>query len=310
MYGRAAGEAELDSCPCLWSADGIRAGMPITSWPTDFGRRLRLTMKRSTAVPVERSMSTVVTAIGVVTLLWGGAHMAMGVCLHFPGDGGMAPAPGFSPVHWIVACRVFDHAGIFFVLQGILGLLAGFGVLLRLQWGRILTFILATLAILWGLASVEAYRQQDDIYYWKSGLIAFGAVQLLYAILAFVILIKNGAAFAEPGDSDQSKRSRPIYVWAAWASPSVAAVISVVLWLWIENHQGVAGQRAPAVVLFYVLLLLASAAAGLAAVIGLVGIRSKRNALNIIPGALLGICINSANAFFCVLAYAFEGTRW
>ena len=41
-----------------------------------------------------------------------------------------------------------------FLPLGILGLLAGSGILLRQQWGRILTLILAVLAILLGLVWV------------------------------------------------------------------------------------------------------------------------------------------------------------
>ncbi len=36
-------------------------------------------------------------------------------------------------------------------------------------------------------------------------------------------------------------------------------------------------------------------------------IRSWRNALFIIPGALVGICINGFNAFMCLYAYALVG---
>ncbi len=108
-------------------------------------------------------------------------------------------------------------------------------------------------------------------------------------------------------DTDQRWKGRRIYVVAAWASPLAAVVISVVLWQWFVNHLGTRGERAPAVLLFYLFLLLASVAGGLAGVISLFGIRSRRNALCIIPGALLGICANGCNAFMCLLAYALEG---
>jgi hypothetical protein len=81
--------------------------------------------------------------------------------------------------------------GVAFLLQGVLGMLAGLGVLWHKPWGRIMTFVVAVLAILWGLASLGFY-DQGAIY------IAFGAAQLLYGILAFVILIKSGAAFSRP----------------------------------------------------------------------------------------------------------------
>jgi hypothetical protein len=103
-------------------------------------------------------------------------------------------------------------------------------------------------------------------------------------------------------------KSRRIYVLAAWASPFVAIVISVTLWVWIVHlDEGKIGERAPGVLLLYLILLLASGVGGLAAVFSLFGIRSWRNAANIIPGALLGICINGVNIVVCLLAYAYEG---
>ena len=69
--------------------------------------------------------------------------------------------------------------------------LAGLGALLRRQWGRILTLIMSVLAILWGLAALGAYEKGTSY-------IAFGAAQILYAVLAFVILVKNGAEFSRP----------------------------------------------------------------------------------------------------------------
>jgi lipopolysaccharide export LptBFGC system permease protein LptF len=108
-------------------------------------------------------------------------------------------------------------------------------------------------------------------------------------------------------DTDQRWKGRRIYVLAAWASPLAAVVISVVLWLWFVNHVGTRGERAPAVLLFYLFLLVSSAAGGLAGIISLFGIRSWGNAVLIVPGALLGICINGCNALMCLYAYALEG---
>jgi hypothetical protein len=148
---------------------------------------------------------------------------------------------------------------------------------------------------------------QQDIYRWKALLIPFAAIQVVYAILAFVILFKNGVAFAQPCEIDQGGNRRRIFMVSAWASPSVGVVIASVFWLWTEYHHGVRGERPPAVLLFYVVLLLASAAAGLAGVISLFGIRSWRDALSIIPGALLGICINGCVVLMCMLGYLLAG---
>ena len=79
--------------------------------------------------------------------------------------------------------------GVCFLPLGFLGLLAGLGVLLRKQWGRILTFILAALAILLGLTWVG---DRDATH------IAIGVAQVLYGIFAFVILIRNRTEFSRP----------------------------------------------------------------------------------------------------------------
>jgi hypothetical protein len=97
------------------------------------------------------------------------------------------------------------------------------------------------------------------------------------------------------------------YVYAAWGSVLVAGVVAAVGWIWIANHQGTRGERLPAVLGFYLALLAVSVAGMLAALYGLFGIRSRRSALIIIPGSLLGICGNGFNAFFCLLAYSLEG---
>ncbi len=79
------------------------------------------------------------------------------------------------------------------------------------------------------------------------------------------------------------------YIVPAWASPLTAIAVSLALWAWIVNHHGTRGERAPAVLLLYLTLLLVSTLGGPAGFISLFGIRSWRNALVIIPGALLRI---------------------
>ena len=254
----------------------------------------------------ERNTSVAVTVVGLTTMLWGGAQITLGAFCDLPGNNWMSGgAGGFAPVRWIVGEA--SGVGSALVLQGIVAMLAGLGVLLRLQWGRVLTFIVAMVAVLWALDAVDATQHQGDDYQCKTVLIPFAAIQVLYGVLAFVILIRNGAAFAERGDTEQSRSGRPIYVWAAWISPSVGAVIAATLWVLIVNHQGARGERSPSVLLFYIVLLLASAAGGLAAVVSLFGIRSWQDGLSIVPGALLGICINGFLAVVCLLSYVLEG---
>jgi hypothetical protein len=82
--------------------------------------------------------------------------------------------------------------GIAFLLPGILALLAGLGVLLRKQWGRILTLIVAVLAILlgllWGTGVQDAVQDLIDL--------AVAVVQILYGVMAFVILSTKGTEFS------------------------------------------------------------------------------------------------------------------
>ena len=108
-------------------------------------------------------------------------------------------------------------------------------------------------------------------------------------------------------EAHQKWKSRRIYVFTAWASVALAIVISVALLLLIATHQGKRGERPTAVLLFDLFLLLASMVGGLMGIYSLFGIRSWRNALVIIPGAVLGIGINVCNAFFSFFAYALEG---
>src|SRR5262245_55133097 len=108
---------------------------------------------------------------------------------------------------------------------------------------------------------------------------------------------------------DKPGKTARISVLAAWGSPLVGAVISVILWQWLVNHLGTRGERPPGVLLFYLVLLFVSVAGALAGLASLWGIRSRRDALIIIPGALLGICLNICNAFFAFLSHALEGVN-
>jgi hypothetical protein len=250
-------------------------------------------------VPAPRNVNSGVTIIGLITILWGSAQVALGLSCNLPGD-------GWKDASNLIATSLHTKASLAFVLQGILGILAGSGSLLRLQWGRIMTFILVAVGILWAVDSTYAYLHQE-FYRWKALLIPFAAIQVVYAILALVILSKNGVAFAQPCETDQGGERRRIFKVSAWASPSAGVMIASVFWLWTEYHHGVIGERPPAVLLFYVVLLFVSAAAGLAAVISFFGIRSWRDALSIIPGALLGICINGCVVLMCMIDYVVEG---
>src|SRR5687767_5206911 len=101
--------------------------------------------------------------------------------------------------------------------------------------------------------------------------------------------------------TEQAGKGRRIYLLAAWGSPCAGACIAVALWQWIVNHPGTRGERPPGVLFFYLILLIASALGLLAGLVSLLGIRSRQSALIIIPGAVLGICINSCTALYSYL---------
>jgi len=254
-----------------------------------------------------------------VTTLWGILLVALAASCYLPGNNWVAPAAGYAPLHWLVLGTFSDDARGFFLLQGLFGMLAGSGILLHIPWGRILTSVLGVVAILWCLACVDAYIQQDETYAFKRVLLPFAAVQAGYGILTAVILIKYRAAFARLERSAQSQEGRHIYVLAAWASPAVAAISCFVLWSQklfeaVQLARGVLPTQAAhwshGAQLFNLCLLCASILAGLAAVISVFGIRSWRNAASIIPAALLGVCMNGTILFLTAYGLALDGRHF
>jgi hypothetical protein len=131
------------------------------------------------------------TVLGWLTLLLGLAYGVLGVIFTFTGTTAQRqlqgdPAGGLGFLLEVVAGFV-SIIGVAFLLQGLLGVLAGLGCLLGKPWGRIPTYLLAVLAILWGVVCYIAYGF-DAI-----GL-TVGTVQVLYGILAFVLLNQRGTA--------------------------------------------------------------------------------------------------------------------
>jgi hypothetical protein len=74
-------------------------------------------------------------------------------------------------------------------VQGVLGVLAGSGALGRRRWGRVLTFLVAVLAVLWDLLFLGGHDQGPTS-------IILGAAQGLYCVLACVVLARKGAEFS------------------------------------------------------------------------------------------------------------------
>jgi hypothetical protein len=154
----------------------------------------------NSATPVGPTKSLAVTLIGVFTILWGAAEAVWGGCLTFAGaDLGArmkddSAAWGFAFLLRFLADFMIV-AGVVILLQGVLGIVAGLGVVLRKPWGRVLTFIMAVLAIGWGLLFLSSYQGDADLDIVQ---IVLGAAQVLYGILAIVILIAKGSEFSQP----------------------------------------------------------------------------------------------------------------
>ena len=113
----------------------------------------------STVASTGPCKSIAVTLIGLMTILWGGIYAVLGGSMIFAGDAIVTnirpddPVGGFAPIFKILASLMIV-IGVVLLLQGIPGILAGWGVLLRKQWGRILTFIAAdTTPSMWSIAT-------------------------------------------------------------------------------------------------------------------------------------------------------------
>ena len=154
----------------------------------------------SAAAPEGPSKNVALTVIGLMTILWGVAHAVLGSCLILSGDTvdnnlrPDDPAGGLAPLLRIMA-GLMIMIGVVVLLLGVPGMLAGFGVLWRKQWGRILAFVFAVLVIMVGLLALSAYNRDAA---GNATFIAFGAAEILYGILALVVLIMNGVAFVRP----------------------------------------------------------------------------------------------------------------
>lgn len=150
-------------------------------------------------MPAGASKSVLVTVMGLITLLCGGGYAALGCCLIFAGAGWFVrpdPNPWDKVGAWFGLGAVLVTAvGIFLVvLLAIPALLAGLGILWRQRWARPLTSIVAVLAIFLGLlwiSGVEDVRQDATDF-------ALGVIQVLYGILALVILSMTHAEFSGP----------------------------------------------------------------------------------------------------------------
>jgi hypothetical protein len=152
-----------------------------------------------TGVPTRASKSVAVTVLGLFTLLCGAGYAILGGYLILAVVGWFVrpdadPSKQMLAPLFLLAAPLLVGGGLLFLLLGILVLLAALGVLGRKPWGRILTFIVAVLAILLGLLWLSGV---GDVLQDATDLI-LGVAQVLYGILALVILSTKRAAFSRP----------------------------------------------------------------------------------------------------------------
>lgn len=146
-----------------------------------------------TAHPEGPSGGRLVTAVGLLTLLAGGLYAVVGGLLiaagadadrRLEGD----PAGGFGWLLQILAA--FTAAvGVAALLVGVIGVVAGWGVLSRRPWARVLTLVVAALATVAGVGWVVGGEPDATDF-------AVGAGHFLYGTFALVVLARNGAEFA------------------------------------------------------------------------------------------------------------------
>jgi hypothetical protein len=98
---------------------------------------------------------------------------------------------------------------------------------------------------------------------------------------------------------DQKSKDDRVYILAAWASPLVGIAAVVILF----NFERL-GMKGSNELISCGLLALLSAGGGLTGLFSLFGVRSRWKALLIIPGALMGICINGYISFLMLAAFS------
>jgi hypothetical protein len=147
-----------------------------------------------TTQPTVTNGSGAVTAAGVLTMIFGAVTAAQGTWAIFAGIGWLANA-GNEP--WWPVITFFGllpivaiMLGTSFLLFGVLALLAGLGVVRRRRWARTVTFVVAGLAALTGVATVAAYERSDP-----GSVLVLGIVHLLYGAFAILVLVRSAQEF-------------------------------------------------------------------------------------------------------------------
>jgi hypothetical protein len=145
-----------------------------------------------TAVTPGSRKTLAVTVVGVLTLVLAAIYAFVGGTLIYSGVRGTMTADEAAAQGWASTLRLVSGfvagVGAMVLLQGILGLLAGVGVLGRRAWGRILALVLAVPVLLWGLLFLGV---SDG----NTSTIVIGVVQVVCGLLTLVVLLRNGDDF-------------------------------------------------------------------------------------------------------------------
>ena len=135
------------------------------------------------------------TVLGVLTLVLGCGYAAIGGGGIYAGTAWLADPPRDSwsqalSLGGLVPAFLIMISG-FFLFLGLLWFLAATGVLLRRQYGRILSFILAVPTLLLGIAYLSSIDQGASIVE-----ILLGAPQIAFGVFSTFVLIKFGSEFS------------------------------------------------------------------------------------------------------------------
>ena len=153
----------------------------------------------SDVVPAGSSRSVAVTVVGAIALLCGVGYLVLAGQLILGVAGWFAqPAPDpskqvIAPIA-ALAAPLLVLLGVLFLAVGILDLVAAFGVFLRKQWGRVLTLVMAAPAVVFGLLWLSGVQDVTQ----DATDLAIGVGQILYALVAILILTVKRGEFASP----------------------------------------------------------------------------------------------------------------
>jgi hypothetical protein len=116
-------------------------------------------------------------------------HTATGGAFVF---GGTMVSTNQSGENWDLFLKIVGAMvaalGVFFTLLGLLMTAGGWGVFRRHQWGRVVTFVLALITLLWGFSIMV-------VNVGSAFNILYGLYLMVYGAMAIVILFKRSKEF-------------------------------------------------------------------------------------------------------------------